>query len=191
MIVFFDLETGGLELTHPIIELAMVATDMQYQTVSELHMRLKFDESKADEQALEINHYDKKLWDETAVSVLTAVQRIDGFLAGYRSVQMISRRTGNPYTVARLAAHNATFDGPRIFRIYEQLGKFLAADRRVLDTLQMALWYCLKHKQAPENYKLGTLCQFFGLETGESHTALDDCKAAVRLAAHLSNGEPK
>jgi uncharacterized protein YprB with RNaseH-like and TPR domain len=45
-LTFFDLETGGLELHHPIIQFAGIAVDRAWREIETLEMKIEFDESK-------------------------------------------------------------------------------------------------------------------------------------------------
>jgi DNA polymerase III alpha subunit (gram-positive type) len=187
--VYFDLETGGTSPAHPDIQLAAIAVDEQ--TGAELEafeVKLAFDDAKADPAALELNHYDRTVWNRDAVEPWLAVGRFVAFLERYRSLTLVSQRTGRPYTVAKLVGHNAaTFDGPRLKALFEKHGRFLPADMRVRCTCQRALWYFDEQGLAPpENFRLGTLCRYFGILTPPTHDALDDVRATIALARAIA-----
>ncbi len=185
--VYFDTETAGLRPTQPIIQLAAVAVDENsWDELGHFEAKLLFDESGADAEALAINHYDPEVWRKSGDTSLTAALNFARFLEPYKSIQMVSKRTGRPYSVARLAGHNAaTFDGPRLQALFSNLGLFLPADPRVRCTLQRAIWYFEESgSPAPCNYKLESLCKHFGIEIPESgaHDALTDVRLTVQLA---------
>ena len=98
---------------------------------------------------------------------------------------MVSSRAGRPYHLAQLAAHNADFDGPRLRNWFRRQKEFLPASRRVLCTLQRAMW--LFHEETtltpPADYRLATLCEYFGVPFGEDeqHDALADTRATVAV----------
>jgi DNA polymerase III epsilon subunit-like protein len=70
--------------------------------------------------------------------------------------------------------------------MYTRAGVFLGADPRVLDTMQLAMWWFHQRGMEPENYKLGPLCQYFGIPVGdETHDALADVRLTVQLARKL------
>lgn len=187
-IVFFDLETGGLDSArHPIIELAAVSVDDQsFEPLAEFHTLVAFDEMKADAAALEVNHYDRARWAE-APSEVTVVDRFSRFLREHSTVSMMSK-AGRPYTIARLAGHNAaSFDFAFLRSLFERNRAFLPAAFQVLDTLQLALWrYFGAGERAPKNLKLETLVEHFGIaRDGVAHSALSDVRATAALAKML------
>ena len=54
-VIFFDLETSGLDpKRHEIIQIAMIHAP----TGDSLELKMWFDETKASEEALRVNHYD-------------------------------------------------------------------------------------------------------------------------------------
>ena len=66
-----------------------------------------------------------------------------------------------------------------------RLGMFLPASPRVLCTMQRAIWMFHEDKSLtpPRNFKLGTLCEYFGvsLPSEAAHDALNDVRATVAL----------
>lgn len=182
--VFFDLETGGLKIEQPIIQLAAIAIDDEWRELATFEAKIQFDFRAADPAALELNHYDAAVWRAEAIPAATAVQRFSRFLDPYRCFQRKSKRPPfRKYTVAQLAGHNAaTFDGDRLKALYKAHDAFLGADPRILDTFQLGLWH-FHGKGEPENYKLGTLCKAFGIEFGDdAHDALYDVRKTAELA---------
>jgi len=88
--------------------------------------------------------------------------------------------------LAQLAGHNAErFDGPFIHEWYKRLGIYCPARYMTLCTKQKALWLFEEDKSLtpPVNFKLGTLCEYFGvpLSEEEAHDALVDVRATVEL----------
>jgi DNA polymerase III epsilon subunit-like protein len=187
--VYLDLETGGVRPEHPIIQIAAVAIDnATWQEVDAIEMKLGFDPSQADPEALRLNHYDTAVWHAEAVIPSQARLQFARFLERHKTIQLISKRTGNPYRVAQLAGHNAaSFDGPRLQKFFRDAGAFLPADPRVLDTLQRALWWFQERRLRPADYRLNTLCAYFGIPIRPegAHEALADVRLTVELARHL------
>jgi DNA polymerase III epsilon subunit-like protein len=193
-IIYFDLETGGVLEQHPIIQIAAIAIDdATWQELDAIEMKLQFNISDADPEALKINHYDAAVWRAEAIPVGQAIGRFARFLEPHKSLHLISKRSGRPYSVAQLAGHNAaTFDGPRLQNMFRATGAFLPADPRVLDTMQRAMWFFQERGTRPEDYKLGTLCKHFGIEVGDdAHDALADVRLTIQLARALRENERK
>lgn len=174
-IVFFDLETGGLDpLRHPIIQLAAVAVDA------------KWNESTAEPEALAVNSFDAKVWEREAVGQLEAMERTADLFRRHATMQKISAK-GRPYSVARLAAHNAPFDCGFLVQWFKSAGMFCpAACFEPLDTLSLARWASLGAKDGPENHELESLCQWLGIELDGAHDALADVRATVQVARVLT-----
>lgn len=184
--VYFDLETGGLTDAHPDIQLAAIAINGEGVEVGSFEAKLKFDESAADPEALKLNHYDKALWDAEAIAPAEAIRRFVKFIDPHKCVEMISKRTGAPYNVARLAGYNAlTFDLPRLKRLFGT--QFFPCSYHVRDVLQRTMWYFDEHEggEKPENMKLSTVCAFFGIEVDGAHDALADVRMSAKLAWRL------
>ena len=185
-LVFFDTETAGLKDTHPTIQLAAIAVDSGWNVLESFNMKIKFNEADADPEALRMNHYDSGIWAEEAKPEPVVVAAFDSFLQSYKSVEMVSKRTGRPYTVARLAGHNVvTFDMPRLKRMYGE--RFMPAHPAELDTYQLAMWYFYDKGDghAPVDLKLQTLAGWFGIEAGDAHDALADVRISIAVAKKL------
>ena len=186
--IFFDIETGGLRIAQPIIQLAAIAVNNGFEELEACEWKLQFSEIECDPEALLVNHYNAEIWKEKAVPRRLALAEFCSMLERYKDVRMISKR-GSPYYVARLAAHNASFDDDRIrYHHKETLGGFFPAAFNPLCTMQRALWYFSEHPELrpPVNYKLGTLCEGFGIEIeGAAHDALTDVRMTIALAKAL------
>lgn len=181
-IVFFDFETGGIDSSKPEIQLAAIAVDKHLVEIDSFETKISFNEADADAEALKINHYNAVAW-ANAPSRNEVVREFSKFLKQFRSVKMISKRTGKTYNVARLAGHNAaTFDAPRMRRMFEEAAEFAPFHPIPLDSLQLAMWKIQFMEKKPENLQLSTLCKFFGVNVDGAHDALVD----VRLSAALT-----
>ena len=113
-VVYFDLETGGVEPHHPTIQLAAIAVDDSGREVSAFEQKIAFKESDADPEALKMNHYTAEDW-KGAINWQATAANFASWLKPYSTVQLMSKRTGKPYKVARLAGYNAVaFDAPRL-----------------------------------------------------------------------------
>jgi DNA polymerase III epsilon subunit-like protein len=186
--VFFDLETGGLEDHHPDIVLAALAVDAQGQELSSFYRRILFSIDACEQEALRLNCYNAEAWVD-AKQEAQVVNEFSAWLRPHRVIEQKGARTGNTYLVARLAGHNAaSFDGPRLRRMFARHDAFLPAAMLVLDTLQLALWWHHARGKTVENFKLGTLCAQFSIPLITPHDALADVRATAQLAM-LFTGE--
>ncbi|HEX6824763.1 MAG TPA: 3'-5' exonuclease [Nitrospiraceae bacterium] len=189
IIVFFDLETSGLKETSEIIQIAAVAVRSTDFTVLEprFHRRVFFDEENAEPRALEINHYDKALWDETATSIYTALRDFYDWLTNnrFKTVAMTSARGGR-YWIAQLAGYNSQeFDAKRLRAAHENAGLFYPAHYRTLDVMQMAGWSFVGLPDQPTSLKLTDVCDFLHIPVGNAHDAKADVDLTVEVARKL------
>lgn len=174
-LVYFDLETGGLEPKHPTIQLAAIAVRDGIEVAS-FNQHISFRVEDCDTAALAMNHFTPKAWKD-AVPGLVAALEFANWLRPFCEVQKISK-AGNPYQVARVAGYNAVaFDLPRLRTLFGS--EFLPAEYLVRDILQRALFYFDERGDPPENFKLPTVAAWFGLPVDGAHDALFD----VRLCA--------
>lgn len=184
-LVFFDLETAGLVEDSAIIQIAAIAVNSHLRELDSFETKIRFDIAGPSTDALAKNSFEPTVWKRLARRRDEAAKRFADFLRQHATVDMVSARTGKPYQLAQLVAHNAAFDGPMLQAWYQRRGMFLPASRRVFCTMQRALWLFHEHQDMtpPTNYKLGTLCEYFGVELkdDEAHDAVADVRATVEL----------
>lgn len=187
--MFVDLETGGLQPHRPIIQAAAIAVDASLRELGAIEVKIHFDEHAADAEALRKNSYDAELWKQQAVDEQDAARSLARFFRRHATVDMISS-AGRSYRVAQLVAHNGAFDGAFLRAWFDRLDRFLPAHPRVLCTVQRAAWLFLEEKRLtpPADFKLGTLCEYFGvpLKQERAHDALADVQATVELYRAMS-----
>lgn len=185
-LLMFDLETGGLQPTHPTISLAAVALEEpDLREVASFHVRIAFAVSDCDPEALTLNGYTEEAWAD-AVPPLAAAKRFAAWAKPYHSITMTSQRTSQPYTLARLAGYNAlTFDLPRLKALFGE--QFFPCSHLVRDVFQRAVFYFDEHphETPPENFKLATLGQYFGLSIDGAHDALFDARLSAAVLREL------
>lgn len=180
-IVYFDVETGGVEPHHPTIQLAAIAVDEGGAETSSFEQLIEFEEAACDPAALAMNHYDRDKW-SLAVTPIVCARKFAAWLQPFQSVLMTSKRTGAPYTVAQLAGYNAlTFDLSRVKALFGK--SFFPCSYQVLDVLQRVHFWFVEHpdESRPENLKLSTVAAWLGIDTSGAHEALTD----VRLCAEV------
>lgn len=185
-IVFFDVETGGLDpLRHPITQIAAVAVDERFREVETIERKLWFQEGDAESSALEMNHYDPETWRREAVSPAFGMGAFAELCRRHATFTKTSK-AGRPYKVARLAAHNAPFDAGFVVEWFKASGTFLpAACYEALDTLGLARWASMGSASKPVDHKLASLCQWLDIPLPDAHDALADVRATVRVAQVL------
>ena len=183
-LVFFDLETAGLLTDASIIQIAAIAVDSSLREVESFEAKIRFDISQTSKQALDVNSFEPQVWQRLAMQPDKAAKKFSNFLRNHATVDKVSK-AGNPYQVARLVAHNAAFDGPKIISWFEDMDIFLPAARNAYCTLQRAYWLFEEDKSLtpPENFKLVTLCEYFGISFCEevAHDALADVRATAQV----------
>jgi DNA polymerase III epsilon subunit-like protein len=199
MIVFVDCETGGLRPEHPIIQIGAVAIGEDWTERETFERKVLFDRSVCEAEALALNHYNEAVWKAEALSEEQMVLELKMFLEGFRSVSMMSKRSGKPYKVCRVGGHNLIgFDLERIARAFKRHEQFLPIQfSGALDTMQGAAWYFERgaerngtvvvdgvRRKRPESLSLQSLCNWFGI-TYTPHDALSDARACAQLARRL------
>ena len=188
-IVFFDLETGGLKVEDPLIQLAAAVITVDWEEVDAFEAKIRVDEKACDPKSLEINSYDQEVWARDARDERDVISSFQQFLNRHATMRLISKRSGRPYTVCQIGGHGVvTFDVERLSRAFSRHQLFLPVQRvNVLDTLQGAAWYfqrlqLLLPAQRPEDFKLSTLAKFFKIDTTGAHDALVDVRLSIALA---------
>jgi DNA polymerase III epsilon subunit-like protein len=183
-LVFVDVEVAGAEITRPVIQVAAIATGNNVEVLETFEAKLTFDERLADSRSLTRTRYSPDIWAAEARSA-TAVARAFGRFLRRHIVQQPVTQNGRGHCVAQLAAHNAPFDGPFLRTWFERVGAYFPGDYRLLCTMQRAQWLFQEHPEwrRPRDYKLGTLCDYFGvwLPPDQAHTALADVRATVEV----------
>jgi len=193
--VWLDVETGGPDYyKYPIIQAAFVATGPMpnFEVFEELELKLNFDPSACDEEALEINSYSPGVWAEEAMPPEKAVTVINAFLDQHASAPMTSRK-GNRYYLARGAGHNiARFDIPAIHKLFKDNdGGFCPLSYMGLDTLGFitAMYWLLGREL--DSFSMDALAEEFQIEAG-GHDALSDVHANINLfKTFLTRGFPE
>ena len=183
--VYFDLETGGVN-DEPVIQLAAVAIDQEWNEAGTFEQKIQFDPSLCSPEALKINHWSEESWHD-AVPVDETVRRFSAWLKPHSTIEMFSKRTGQPYSVARLAGYNAlTFDLPRLRAMYGN--SFFPCSYHVRDVLQRAMFYFDENPETdkPKDMKLTTLAEYFGVSTAGAHDALTDVRLTVELHRRIA-----
>lgn len=185
--VYLDLETGGLELTHPVIQIAAAYIDAHGAETATFECKVQFDPAVCDPEALKVNHYDPEVWAANAVPERAAARGFAAWLRGCAHMRLMSK-AGRPYEVARLIGHNiVAFDIPRLRALMERggVGFWKGCWWYPLDTYQRAIWWFTERGITPLNYQLGTIASYFGIEVPVAHEALADVRTCVKVTRAL------
>lgn len=214
-VVFFDLETLGMEPgKHRVIQFAGAAVDWPtLRVVEELEVRaqiMRGDSWQAEAVrgnvfaqrtgydplmagTLSVDEYfaeHARRWNQAdgCLAPGIALAKVDSFLARYRSVTMVSKRTGAPYKLTKVAGHNiAGFDLPHLRAWYGK--QFFPVEFRCLDTLQLACWVDATERGVAvdaQSLSLQGLRERFGIPAaGEAHDALADVKVNIEVCQRL------
>ena len=184
MIVCIDMETAGLEFQHPTIQIAAVAVQRGVE-IDSFERKLQFKMEDATEEALKMNHYDPAVWETEAVPPFHAISALSGFFKKYADV-MRQGKNGDSYKTCRVMGHNiAKFDMPRLWRQSKAMNIWLGADGHVLDTYHLACWVGILTGDPHESLTLDALCQRYGIDRLNGHSALADVRDAVEVARRL------
>jgi DNA polymerase III epsilon subunit-like protein len=182
-IAFVDIETGGLEPSRPITQIAAVIVEPRIEGWAELTVmeeKIQFDEAEADPVALELTGYTAERWRHSS-PIDVALHALARGLRLHLDVEMTSKKPPfRPYKVITSAGHNPRFDHERLRAAAKDADVFLALHPRALDTCQLALWLL----PGLPDYKLGTVCKRLGIAQG-GHDALGDARASARIAEIL------
>lgn len=183
-LVFIDLETTGLEPWRPVMQVAAIAVAQNLAELEHFEAKVQFPKKWADPAALRKVHYSPSTWRRYAKPAREVARELAAFLCRHATIDMRSA-DGSGYRVAQIVAHNAAFDGAFLRNWFDRLDLFFPGHFRMLCTVQRAIWLFQEDATLtpPDDYKLGTLCQYFGvrLRPEEAHDALNDVRATLKL----------
>jgi DNA polymerase III epsilon subunit-like protein len=179
-LVVTDIETGGLELHHPIIQIAAVVFLPDTDAVlEELELKIEFDPETCESEALKVNHYDPVDW-HGAVTIDDAMRKLLALYRNYAITPRIPRSGKGTYKVALAAGYNSKFDSERLLHQAHQRKMFLPVDPRFLDVMQLAMW-----KLDLMDYKLAAVAEHLGLSSVGAHDALADVHMTYKVMKKL------
>lgn len=183
-LVFVDLETGGLLPWRPIIQIAAIAVSSSLRELEVFESKIMFQKRFVDPKALRKNSYSPERWKREARPAGEVAKAFAEFLRRHATIEVAGSGRGS-YRLAQLVAHNANFDGPFLLAWFDRMGQFFPGHFRMLCTVQRAVWLFHEDKSLtpPTDFKLGTLCEYFGvpLRPEDAHDALADVRATVDL----------
>ena len=186
-LVFVDIETAGLERWRPIIQIAAIAVDSNLEIQEEFDERILFSNEDADPKSLNKNSYCQRIWQRRGLEKKVAAINFAQFLRRHATVDL--RSTGGKiYQLAQLVAHNSHFDSEFLIHWYRKMDFYFPALPRSLCTLQRAMWLIEENKtlSPPQDFKLQTLCDYFGVRLGKekAHDAYFDVLATLEPVSY-------
>ena len=175
-LAFIDAEMTGLDLErHEIIEIGCVLARQierdnmgpRVEIIEEFEFKIKPKHIEtADPEALLVNGYDPANW-ISAVGLKKALE-------------VLSEKTQG----AIMVGHNVAFDFAFLNKAFENSGVPNQMHYHKLDTISIAFGR-LYDKHDIEKFSLRALCEYFGIENKNAHTALSDARATFELYKRL------
>jgi DNA polymerase-3 subunit epsilon len=175
-LAFIDIETTGLDVErHEIIQLGVVLVDQiwgnkqnpDFKILDEFEVKVKPERiGQADKVALKINGYNEEAWKD-ALNLKDAMK-------------IFSEKTKDSIMVA----HNVAFDFCFLAKAFSVTGVPNKMHFHKLDTISIA-FAKLHLNEDVDRYSLQFLCDHFGIENKNAHTALSDCRATLELYKKL------
>ena len=180
-LAFIDTETTGLDPDkHEVIQIGCVlakqvwnGTTLTLEHIDEFELKIKPDHIEtAEPQALRVNGYNEADW-----------------IFGYslpEAMKIFADKTKD----AIFVAHNACFDYMYIEKAFRKVGIENPMHYHKLDTISMA-FAKLGYDNTVEKFSLRNLCEFYGIENKNAHTALSDARALFHLYEKIVNAKTK
>ncbi|OGG42917.1 hypothetical protein A3G50_01365 [Candidatus Jorgensenbacteria bacterium RIFCSPLOWO2_12_FULL_42_11] len=171
---FVDTETTGLDLNHELIELGLVKVDgRDFSVLEEWEIKIKPRHLElADPEALRINHYSEKGWQE-AVELETALK-------------IFLEKTANTI----LVGHNLLFDWFHIHKALAERNLKPTFYYKGLDTFSFG-WQKLRQLPDFQNLSLSEMASYFGVSQEKPHSALDDARTTYEVFLKLLENESR
>ncbi len=175
-LLFIDTETGGVEPEeHSLLSLGIIVWE-NGKTIFEDETYIKDTVYKVTAQALAINNIDISYIDKIGLDKQEVVQKIKGIKERYFSNRIMT-----------VAGHNVAFDVSFLKQLYKSNGYSFMDDfsHRVVDTSSILQFLYYAGKIETNISSSDAAFQYFNIEVEKRHTALDDCRATVRLFNEL------
>lgn len=176
--IIFDIETGGFSKDkNGLCELGAIVANADNQIIDKLQYYVK---PYCRDASSELVSYKP---DAMAVNGITEQQIAEGQLITVVLTKFIGLIVHNE--VKTIIGHNSDlFDVKWVSHL---LGRFTPHQQlfdqiRKVDTLKLAM---ARMDCKPPSYKLGALCEYYGIEITDAHTAIGDCIATLELYKRL------
>lgn len=173
-VAVIDLETTGLDPErHEIIEIgAYVMAPRTLEKMFELELKVfPAHIDAAEKKALEVNGYDPRVWEASAVYPRQALREL---------VRLLEPK-------AVFAAYNATFDWCFLSKALSTCGLKDPFHYHRLDVMSLAVGV---HPEliGRSGFRLGEMLDLYKVENEKAHAALPDARATAELLRRLVRG---
>ncbi len=172
LFAFIDTETTGLDFTrHELIEIGLVLARAEdngaFTVVEEWDVKIKpLHIENADPISLKVNKYDPSTFGD-AIPLAEAMA-------------MLSKKTDGAIMVGHNVAHDFAF----LATAFSQTSIENKMHYHKLDTVSIA-YAKLRDQNDIDRYSLYALCQYFGIENANAHSALSDARTTFELYKKL------
>ncbi len=168
-LVFFDCEFTGLRFDHEITEIGLVkAKAGSFEILNERDIKLKPEHiENADPSGLEISGYDEEEWKREGVEMKAGLEE---FLRYTKDAILV----GHNVSVDMLHLEKALWD-------HDLEGNYFY---KPLDTFALA-WLQLRDDPSLVRFSLRELANYFGVDRGRAHRAIDDARTTYQVFLRL------
>lgn len=158
--VVIDTETTGISITNEIIELSAIKY-INYKPVAAFTTLIKPKES-IPQEVVDLTH----ITNDMVLDSPTIYQVMPAFIEFVGDFDIVG--------------HNLLFD---LKFVYKYGFKFHNDNRRYFDTLEIAR----KNVRGTQDFKLTTLCSYYGIIRNDAHRSLSDCLATAMVYMRILN----
>lgn len=155
-----DCETNGLEQKHRVLEIAVLTYDKDFNL---------------------IGTYETVLNPKKDLG-LVSLHGINGLIASEAPIfPQISTSLAHLLNDRVIIGHNVKFDIGFVCREFSKVGSWFMWSGALIDTV----WLARNTNIRVDNYRLETLCDYFGITNENPHTAMGDARATAELFQKL------
>lgn len=168
-LVFFDCEFTGLRFDHELTEIGLMKVKAgTFDVLHERDIKLKPEHiENADPHGLEISGYDPEEWAKEGVEMKAGLQE---FLRYTKDVILVGQNVSKDI----LHLEKALFEhGLKSNYFYKPLDTFTLG------------WFMLRDEPAITRYSLREMADYFGVDRGRAHRAIDDARTTYQIFLKL------
>jgi len=167
-LVFIDLEFTGLDPNvHEILEIGCVLVDPDLQVIKTFETKTIPEHSEtADPASLVMNGYSEEKW-KNAVPLKNALEELNQLAKD-----------------AMFAGWNISSDWLFLDKGFQRFEINPIFDYHFIDAMSIAYVKFL-HTDKPESLRLRNMAEYYGIEMGETHGALEDATATYKIFKKL------